>query len=66
MPKNYDEAIKKLNLLLEQMESDEAMSIEQYKKKATEAKDLIAFCERQLKVMSDELYSSEKSTSSER
>ncbi len=44
----YDEAIKRLEEIVRSMEQDEALSMDEYKKKAKEAKELIAFCQKEL------------------
>ncbi len=44
----YDEAIQKLDTIIATMETDEALSMEEYKAKAKEAKELIDFCQKQL------------------
>lgn len=50
----YDEALAKLQNIISEMEG-EAISLDNYKKKLTEAKKLIAFCQKQLTGMEDEL-----------
>ncbi len=51
----YDEAIQKLDTIIATMETDEALSMEEYKTKAKEAKDLIAFCHNQLTTLEADL-----------
>ena len=51
----YDEAIKRLEELVQSMESAEAMTIDEYKQKAKEAKQLIEFCQKQLKGLETEM-----------
>ncbi len=53
----YDEAIQKLNTIISTMETDEALSIEEYKAKAKEAKELIDFCQKQLMTIENDLQS---------
>lgn len=54
---NYDEAIKKLETIISSLESDEAVSMEQYKQKAIEAKELISFCRKQLIALDEQMKS---------
>ena len=51
----YDEAIKRLEEIVQQMETDEALSMDDYRQKAKEAKKLIQFCRKQLTGMEKEL-----------
>ncbi len=51
----YDEAIQKLDTIIATMETDEALSMEEYKAKAKEAKTLIAFCHNQLTTIEQDL-----------
>ncbi len=51
----YDEAIQKLDAIIATMETDEALSMEEYKAKAKEAKELIDFCQKQLLSIEKEL-----------
>lgn len=51
----YDEAIKKLEDIVQSMETSEALSIDEYKKNAKEAKTLIEFCQRQLTEMEKDM-----------
>ncbi len=53
----YDEAIQKLDTIIATMETDEALSMEEYKAKAKEAKALIAFCHNQLTTIEQDLQS---------
>ncbi len=53
----YDEAIQKLDTIIATMETDEALSMEEYKAKAKEAKTLITFCHNQLTTIEQELQS---------
>ena len=51
----YDEAIEKVEAIVKELEQTEALSMEMYKQKANEAKELLNFCMKQL-----DAYSSEK------
>ena len=44
----YDEAIKRLESIVKELESSQALSMDVYQAKAKEAKDLLAFCQKQL------------------
>lgn len=44
----YDEAIKRLETIVQELEDAQALSMDAYAAKATEAKQLIAFCQKQL------------------
>lgn len=44
----YDEAIKRLETIVQELEDAQALSMDVYAAKATEAKQLIAFCQKQL------------------
>lgn len=52
---SYDEAIKRIEAIVKELEQSEALSMDVYKKKAQEAKELLDFCEKQLGVMEKEL-----------
>ncbi len=52
---SYDEAIQKLDTIILSLEQKEAISMEEYKQKAKEAKDLIAFCKQQLTAIEKEI-----------
>ena len=45
---NYDEAIKRLEAIVKELEQTTALNMETYQTKATEAKQLLAFCQKQL------------------
>lgn len=45
---NYDEAIKRLEAIVKELEQTTALNMETYQAKATEAKQLLAFCQKQL------------------
>jgi len=51
----YDEALHKVEGIVRELEQSEALSMEVYKTKAKEAKDLLDFCEKQLGSMEKEL-----------
>ena len=51
----YDEAISRLQTIVSSLESDQAISIDEYKKKALEAKELIDFCRKQLTQIEEEI-----------
>ena len=44
----YDEAIKRLESIVKELESAQALSMDTYQTKAKEAKELLAFCQKQL------------------
>lgn len=44
----YDEATARLEAIVHELEKNEAISLSDYKQKAEEAKELIAFCRDQL------------------
>jgi exodeoxyribonuclease VII small subunit len=45
---SYDEAIKRIELIVSELEQYEALSMDTYQAKAKEAKELIDFCQKQL------------------
>lgn len=45
----YDEAIKRLESIVQELEDSQALSMDAYQAKAKEAKELLAFCQKQLK-----------------
>ncbi len=47
-PKTYDEAVKRLEQLIAELEQSDALSMDAYRTKAVEAKELLAFCRKQL------------------
>jgi len=51
----YDEAKGKVEAIVKELEQSEALSMDVYKAKATEAKKLLDFCEQQLGVMEKDL-----------
>ena len=51
----YDEALNRLQTIVSSLESNEAISIEEDKKKATEAKQLLDFCRKQLTQIEEEI-----------
>lgn len=48
MKMTYDEAIKRLEEIVKELEQSEALSMDAYQSKAKEAKELISFCHAQL------------------
>ncbi len=44
----YDEAIKRLESIVQELDDSQALSMDVYQKKAKEAKELLAFCQKQL------------------
>lgn len=50
----YDEAMKRLEQLMQQLESGEALSMTEYKQKAGEVRELARFCREQLAGMAQE------------
>lgn len=45
----YDEAMKRVEALVQELEQAEALSMDVYQKKAQEAKELLDYCEKCLK-----------------
>jgi len=52
---NYDEAIQKAERLVKELEQAQALSMEEYRQKSAEVKQLLDSCEQQLKQMEKEL-----------
>ena len=44
----YDQAIKRIEQIVNELEQSEALSMDAYQTKAKEAKDLLTFCQSQL------------------
>ena len=44
----YDEAIKRIEQIVSELEQSEALSMDSYQAKAKEAKELLVFCQKQL------------------
>ena len=44
----YDEAIKRIEQLVSELEQSDALSMDVYQTKAKEAKELIDFCQKEL------------------
>ena len=44
----YDEAIKRIEQIVAELEQSEALSMDTYQAKAKEAKELLIFCQTQL------------------
>lgn len=51
----YDEALNRLQTIVSSLEANEAISIDEYKKKALEAKQLLDFCRKQLTQIEEEI-----------
>ena len=51
----YDEALNRLQTIVSSLESNEAISTDEYKKKALEAKQLLDFCRKQLTQIEEEI-----------
>jgi exodeoxyribonuclease VII small subunit len=45
---SYDEAIKRIEQIVSELEQSEALSMDTYQAKAKEAKELIDFCQKEL------------------
>jgi len=52
---SYDEALSRLQEIVKSLETEEAISIDDYKAKATEAKELLSFCRSQLTSIESEI-----------
>lgn len=48
MINSYDDAIKRIEQIVSELEQSQALSMEAYQAKAKEAKDLLLFCQKQL------------------
>ena len=44
----YDEAIKRIEQIVNELDQSEALSMDAYQTKANEAKELLTFCQKQL------------------
>ena len=44
----YDEAIKRIEQIVSELEQSDALSMDSYQAKAKEAKELVVFCQKQL------------------
>lgn len=44
----YDQAIKRVEQIVHELEQTEALSVSEYKKEAAEAQELLNFCQSQL------------------
>ena len=51
----YDEAIRRLEEIVDSIENGEALKMEEYKQKAKEATQLIRFCQQELTGMEKEI-----------
>ena len=45
---SYDEAIKRIEQIVGELEQSDALSMDSYQAKAKEAKELLVFCQKQL------------------
>ena len=45
---SYDEAIKRIEQIVSELEQSEALRMDAYQVKAKEAKELLSFCQKQL------------------
>lgn len=54
---SYDEAIKRAEEIITQLEQAEALSMEEYKNKAAEATALLNYCKSQIEGLSKDLLS---------
>ncbi len=45
---NYDEAIKRIEEIVHELEQSEALSMDMYQARAKEAKELLTYCHNQL------------------
>jgi len=52
---SYDDAIKRVEQIIRELEQTEALSVAAYKQKAREAQQLLRFCESQLRDMEQAL-----------
>ena len=52
---NYDEAVARIEKILHELETQDAISLEEYKQKAAEAKHLMDYCLGQIKTLETEL-----------
>lgn len=48
MVNSYDEAIKRIEQIVSELEQSDALSMEAYQQRAQEAKELLFFCQKQL------------------
>lgn len=44
----YDEAIKRIEQIVQELEQSDALSMDAYQAKAKEANELLSFCQKQL------------------
>ena len=44
----YDEAIKRIEQIVSELEQSDALSMDSYQAKAKEAKELLVFCQKQV------------------
>ena len=51
----YDEAIKQLEQIMHEIETDEAMPLSVFKEKAKQARELIDFCDKEIRNIEEQL-----------
>lgn len=51
----YDEAMARIETIVKQLEQSEAISLDEYRHLATEAKRLLDYCRAQIQQIADEL-----------
>lgn len=51
----YDQAIQQIEKIVTNLENTEAISVAEYKQKATEVKQLLDFCENEIKDIEKQL-----------
>lgn len=54
-PLTYDQAVKQIEDIVKDLETTEALSIDEYKSKAKKAKNLLDFCQKELQGMEKDL-----------
>jgi len=52
---SYDEALQRINTLLAELETGEAIPMDEYKTKAKEVKQLLDFCRSKLTSLEEEM-----------
>lgn len=51
----YDQAMARVEAIVQQLEQSEALSLQEYRLLAEEARGLLAFCRKEIEVLSDGL-----------
>lgn len=51
----YDQAMARVETIVQQLEQSEALSLQEYRLLAEEARGLLAFCRKEIEVLSDGL-----------